>query len=199
MKDKDKIIEIEPFEIGDKSKPKQLKIIEPSKKPQLWDIEYENNDILNFNLYVDYTKVVYFKEGKGNYDPVYHNDEIIDFKKVEKDTGSYRAIESNKKQFYLTLSDNCPKCNHDELLVDSIDNIHTTLLDIEDKFGDRYQNKDEGSEIISKFNIKIKIDEEFDEFCDFDLKCLKCSREILLFLPVVNDDEVCEKMWEHFN
>ena len=112
MKDKDKIIEIEPFEIGDKSKSKQLRTLEPSKSPQLWDIEYENNDILNFNLHVDYTKFGYFKEGKDDYDPVYQNGEIRDFKKVEKDKGSYRNKDYNKKRFFLTLSANCPECNH---------------------------------------------------------------------------------------
>lgn len=199
MKDKDKIIEIEPFEIGDNSKPKKLKILETSRKPQLWDIEFENNDILNFNLYVDYTKVIYFQEGKGNYNPVYHNGEITEFKKVEKNKGSYMTIEYNKKRFYLTLTADCPKCHHNELLVDSIDNIHTTLLDLEDDFGDRYQNKDEGSEIISSFNVKIKIEDEFDEIYDLDLKCLKCSRVFLVFLPEINENEVCEKMLEVFS
>lgn len=198
MKDKDKIIEIEPFEIGDKSKSKQLRILEPSKSPQLWDIEYENNDILNFNLYVDYRKVVYFKKGKGDYDPVYQNGEITEFKKVEKDKGSYKTIDDNKKRFYLTISANCPKCNHNELLVDSMDNIHTTLLDLEDNFGDRYQNKNEGSKVISKFSIKAKIDDEFDEFFDLDLKCLKCSRVISWYLTEPNESEICEKMWAVF-
>ncbi len=198
MKDKDKIIEIEPFEIGDKSKSKQLKVLEPSKIPQLWDIEYENNDILNFNLYVDYRKVGYFVEGKGDYDPVYQNGEITEFKKVEKDKGSYKTIDSNKKRFYLTLSANCPKCNHNELLVDSMDNIHTTLLDLEDNYGDRYLNKNEGSKVISKFSIKAKIDDEFPEFFDLDLKCLKCSRVIFWYLTEANESEICEKMWEVF-
>jgi len=130
---------------------------------------------------------------------VYQNGEITDFKKVEKNKGSYIAIESNKKQFFLTLTTNCPKCNHNELLVDSIDNIHTTLLDLEDNFGDRYQNKDEGSEIISNFSTKIKIEDEFDEFFDLDLKCLKCSQVFPIFLPEVNESEVCDKMWEVFN
>lgn len=199
MKDKDKIIEIEPFEIGDNSKPKKLKILETSRKPQLWDIEFENNDILNFNLYVDYTKFIYFQEGKGNYSPVYHNGEIIEFKEIEKNKGSYMTIESNKKRFYLTLTAKCPKCNHNELLVDSIDYIHSTLLDLEENFGDRYQNRDEGSEIISNFNIKDKIGDEFDEFCDMDLKCLKCSRIFPIFLPEANESEVCEKLWEVFS
>lgn len=197
-KDKDKIIEIEPFEIGDKSKSKQLKILEPSKSPQLWEIEYENNDILNFNLYVDYTKHGYFKEGKGDYDPVYLNGEITEFKKVGKDKGSYMAIDHNKKQFFLTISTNCPKCNHNELLVDSMDNIHTTLLDLEDNFGDRYLNKNEGSKVISKFSIKAKIDDEFAEFFDLDLKCLECSRVIFWYLTEANESEICEKMWETF-
>ncbi len=199
MKDKDKIIEIEPFEIGDNSKSRKHKILKTSKKPQLWDIVFENDDILNFNLHVDYTKLIYFQEGKGNYNPVYQNGEITEFKKVEKNKGRYRAIESNKKQFFLTLTTNCPKCNHNELSVDSIDNIHTTLLELEDNFGDRYQNKDDGSEIISNFNIKVKIEDEFDEFCDLDLKCLKCSRVFPVFLPEANEIEVSEKMWEVFS
>ena len=199
MKDKDKIIEIEPFEIGDNSKSKKLKKTETPKKLQLWDIVFDNNDILNFNLHVDYTKFVYFEEGKGNYNPVYQKGEITEFKKVEKNKGSYRAIESNKKQFFLTLTTKCPKCNHHELLVDSIDNIHSTLLDLEDKFGDRYQNKDEGSAIISNFSTKVKIEGEFDEFFDLDLKCLKCSRVFPIFLTEANESEVCDKMWEVFS
>lgn len=199
MKDKDKIIEIEPFEIGDNSKLKKVKTLETSRKPQLWDIEFEHNDILNFKLYVDYTKFIYFQEGKGNYNPVYHNGEITEFKKVKKNEGSYMTIESNKKRFYLTLTANCPKCNHIELLVDSIDYIHTTLLDLEENFGDRFQNNDEGSEIISNFNVKVKLEDEFDEICDLDLKCLKCSRVFPIFLPEANEREVCEKMLEVFS
>ncbi len=198
MKDKDKIIEIEPFEIGDNSKPKKLKRTETSKKLQLWEIVFDNNDILNFNLYVDYTKFVYYEEGKGNYNPVYQKGEITEFIEVEKNKGSYRANESNKKQFFLTLKTKCPKCNHNELLVDSIDNIHTNLLGLEDNFGDRYQNKDEGSEIISNFSTKVKIEDEYDEFCDLNLKCLKCSRVFPVFLPEANESEVCDKMWEFF-
>ena len=151
------------------------------------------------NLYVDYTKIVFYKEGKGNYDPILTNGEITGFKKVGEDKGSYKEEDYNKKRFFLTLSTNCPKCNHNELLVGSIDNIHATLLDLEDDFGDRYQNKDEGSEIIFKFKIKVKIDEEFDEFSDLDLKCLKCSRAFPIFLPVINESEICEKLWEVFN
>jgi len=91
MKDKDKIIEIEPFEIRDKSKPKELKVLESSKKSILWDIEFENDEILNFNLYVDFTKIVFYKEGKRNYDPILTNGEITGFKKVGKDKGSYKV------------------------------------------------------------------------------------------------------------
>ena len=200
MKDRDKIIEIESFEIGEKLKSKQLKELESTNNIKLWDIGYENKDILDFNLYVDYTRIIYFEEGKGNYNLMSLNGEIAEFKKVGKDEGSYKTIESKKKQFYLTLSTNCPKCNHNELLVDSMDNIHSTLLDLEDNFGDRYQNKNEGSGVVSKFSIQAKIEEdEFEEFFDLDLKCLKCSKVFFWYLSEVNEKEVCEKMWEAFD
>ena len=199
MKDKDKIIEIDPFEIGESSKTKQLQKLESSKPPQIWDMGYENDEILNFNLYVDYTRVIYFEEGKGDYDLESLNGVIAEFKKVEKNKGSYKERESKKKQFYLTLLKNCPKCNHNELLVDSIDTIQSTLLELKDNFGDRYQNKGEGSAIISKFSIQGKIEEGFQEFFDFDLKCLKCSEVILWFITEVNENEILEKLLEAFD
>ena len=199
MKEKNKITEIEPFEIGEKLKSRQLQNLEALKNIPTWDMGYENNDILDFNLYVDYTKVKYFEEGKGNYIPVFYNGEITEFKKVEEDKGTYRTREYKKKRFYLTLSTNCPKCNHNELLVDSTDTIHGTLLELEDNFGDRYQNKDEGSEIISKFSIQGKIEEGFQEFFDLDLKCLKCSEVVLWYLTEVNENEIREKLWEAFD
>jgi hypothetical protein len=195
-KDNDKIIEIEPFEIGLKSK-KQLKKNDPIKKLNLFfDLEYENNDILNFNLNVDFTKSMYFNEGVGNYDPVYRNGEIVDFKKVQKGKGSYEAIDYNKKSFFLTLSANCPKCQHGELVIDDYDNIHSTLLDLEENIGDKFLYRDEGTEIISKFNVKAKIEDEYDEFFDIGLKCLKCSKEFFWYLTEDNYSEVCDKIMQ---
>lgn len=94
------------------------------------DLEYENDEILNFKLHVDFTKSIYFKEGVGNYDPVYRNGEIVEFKKVQKGKGSYEAIDYNKKSFFLTLSANCPKCQHVELLIEDFDSIHSALIDL---------------------------------------------------------------------
>ncbi|MBA7517953.1 hypothetical protein ES705_10018 [subsurface metagenome] len=193
-KDKDKIIEIEPFEIGLKSK-KQLKKDEPIKKPHPFlSLEYENNDILNFNLHVDFTKIIQYKEGVGNYDLVYSNGEIAEFIKVQKGQGRYKAIDYNKKSFFLTLSANCPKCQHGELLIDDYDNIHSALLDLEDDLGDKFLYKDEGTEVISKFSVKAKIKDEYDEIFDIDLKCLKCSKEFFWYLTEDNESEVCDKI-----
>ncbi len=55
------------------------------------------------------------------------------------------------------------------------------------------------SEIISKFSVKAKIEEVFNEFFDLDLKCLKCFKVVLWYLPEVKENEICEKLWEAFS
>jgi len=195
-KDKDKIIEIEPFEIGVKSK-KQLKKNESVKTPQQsMSLGYDNNDILNFNLYVDFTEIIYYEEGVGNYDPIYRNGEVAEFKRVQKGKGRYKAIDYNKKRFFLTLSANCPKCQHSELLVEDYDNIHSALLDLEENIGNKFLYRDEGTEVISKFSVKAKIDDEYDEFFDMDLICLKCNKKFFWYLTEDNESEVCENIWQ---
>ena len=84
MRDKDEIIEIEPFEIGDKSKPKKPKILETSTSPQLLDtplIKFcvdckkresevdkdENKDIHELKIFLrnktSFIKDLHFKKG----------------------------------------------------------------------------------------------------------------------------------------
>jgi ribosomal protein S27E len=193
-KDKEKIIEIEPFEIKSSSK-KQSKEYKPIKNPlQSISLEYENNDILNFNLYVDFTKFVQYIEEVGNLEPVYCNSDIIEFKEVENGKGSYKAIDYNKKSFFLTLSATCPKCQHNELLLEDYEGIHSTLLDLEDNIGDEFQFRDEGTAVISKFIVKAKIGNEYDDFFDIGVKCLGCSHELFLDLFEDTYGEICNKI-----
>ncbi len=193
-KEPERIIEIEPFEIGNKEKSK-IKTQQSNINSQKSFFEYNNNDVLRFNLYVDYTKIIYYKPGIGNYNPIYREGKIINFKKVDEGKGSYKEVEG-KKKFYLTLLAKCPKCNNNELKVRSLDNIHSTLLDLEEEFGGQYLHRDEGSEKIASFTITAKIEDEEDDFFDLDLKCLKCSRKFWWDLTVKNEHEVSDKIWE---
>ena len=193
-KDKEKIKEIEPFKIGPSSKKQSEKYGSTRKPLQSIFFNYENGDMLNFNLYVDFTKTIYYKEGAGNYDIVNSNGENVEFKKVENGKGKYKAIDYDKKKFFLTITATCPKCQHVELLIEDYDGIHSYLLDLEDKIGDKFQYKDEGTELIKKFSVKAKLGDEYDEFFDIGLKCLGCSHELFLDLYEDTYSEICDKI-----
>ncbi|KKK94001.1 hypothetical protein LCGC14_2687220 [marine sediment metagenome] len=50
------------------------------------------------------------------------------------------------------------------------------------------------TDVISKFIIKAKVGDEYDDFFDIGIKCLECSHELFLDLFEDTYNEICEKI-----